>query len=31
VRYWLQLDEADQASFDAAAKQVSNLYRRAAV
>ena len=31
MRYWLQLDEADQASFDAAAKQVSNLYRRAAV
>ena len=31
MRYWLQLDEAAQASFDAAAKQVSNLYRRAAV
>ncbi len=29
MRYWLQLDEADQASFDAAAEQVSDLYRRA--
>ena len=29
MRYWLQLDEADQESFDAAAEQVSDLYSEA--
>ena len=31
MRYWLQLDEVDQEAFDAAAKQVSDLYRRAPI
>ena len=31
MRYWLQLDEADHEAFDAAAEQVSDLYRRAPV
>ena len=31
MRYWLQLDEVDQEAFDAAAKQVSDLYRSAPI
>ena len=31
MRYWLHLDDADHEAFDAAAEQVSDLYRRAPV